>query len=818
MITWCSAAQRSLAAYGTLPQHQCSSASLAAGSAKMSKATDRARENLRVLSPTLAAAPGQASSYSAVAHGYIAPLGQRGPDGVYRSPIWRNEGAARPVQASSTSAGIPAAYSSPVRRGQKPTGEPIAGGRSPANRAPRAVFRAGRPTVSHVYAHEGKHGSIPRPAAYTSQIRLADGIQRRQRFGEGDYVSPIRRFAAAGEEEQAAAVKTSPNGSNCALLDQVGSPSPDRGPSTPSPSCPSPSASPTPSSPLRRNLLELLPAAEETRWDKKLVDQHVVLARHNDELVKTLSREAEHAAASSLAYSPSKALLQTSSTSQLDLDLSRVMTLSHRRRAAGVHGGKSKYEYLVIWRAAASSPVPTGVTGAVPRPSGQPSGVVMLSQPEPSWLSGAVLSRDSRCALLVQACDRRAISIEAAEEAASTAAASKSTIDALDRRSSSHALSEVEALLATFQDRPSSTSAVPDFGVAEAHAPTGPRETPGVANGMGLGLPPQMASKKLPSASTAYAYDHNQKSEQPSTPTDAGAVARREAEEAPAVGAQNGGHVSSNETEASAPETDVLTEEQRKRAARDARAHELRVAAQSALRDRVLGLTPAYGGTAPPPITPEAWAQAALATSDKSFDDSSSSGQQDRHANAADAGTTEDRVAASYARLATARKAEEEAWSPIILPNGNDPPPETVAQSLDPEPATAAVESAVIEPQNEVQADSGPEPGPPLESQPEPQPTTAAEQDATAGVIETAVAVTKGPEPEPEPVPGPGPGPVPEPEPEPEPEQQQQEQEPEATDGTLSLRAAVQVSSVATRARRRRDAREAARAAYSSVF
>eukprot|EP01043_Picozoa_sp_COSAG02_P071523 COSAG02_NODE_13105_length_1445_cov_2.480684_1_plen_441_part_01 len=428
----------------------------------MSEATDRARENLRVLSPTLAAAPGKASSYSAVAHGYIAPLGQRAPDGVYRSPIWRNEVAARLVQTSSPSA-APAAYSSPVRRGQKPNGEPIAGGKNPANKAPRAVFRAGRPTDTHVYVHESQHGSIPRPTAYTSPFRVADVIQHRKHFGEGDYVSPIRRFAAAAQEKQAAAVNASPEDTN---RDRVGSPSYTRGPSIRSPSRPLPSTSPTPSSPLRHNKLALLPAAEEAEWDTKPVEQHTVLARHNDELVKTLSQEAEQAAASSLVYSPSKSLVQMS---QLELDLSRVMTLSHRRRATGVHGGKSKYEYLVIWRAA-SSPVPTDDTGAVPRTFGQPSGVVMLSQPEPSWLSGAVLSRDSRCALLVQACDRRAISIEAAEEAASAAAASRSALDAVDRRSSSQALSEAEALLATFQDPPSSASSVPNVGVEEGHA------------------------------------------------------------------------------------------------------------------------------------------------------------------------------------------------------------------------------------------------------------------------------------------------------------------------------------------------------------
>ena len=85
-------------------------------------ATHRARENLRVLSPTLAAAPGKASTYSAVVHGYIPPLGQRDAGGLYLSPLRRNEDAMLPAAAAA------AAYDSPLRREL----QPIAGGRSPA--------------------------------------------------------------------------------------------------------------------------------------------------------------------------------------------------------------------------------------------------------------------------------------------------------------------------------------------------------------------------------------------------------------------------------------------------------------------------------------------------------------------------------------------------------------------------------------------------------------------------------------------------------------------------------------------------------------
>ena len=191
---------------------------------KMSSATHRARENLRVLSPTLAAAPGKASTYSAVVHGYIAPLGQRDPDGLYRSPFRRAEGSPNLAQPLSPSSAAPAAYTSPIRRGQQPIGEPLNGGKSPTNKAPRAVFRSGKPTTAHVYAHEGKHGSIPRPIAYSSKIRHAEIIEPRMHFAEGDYVSPIRRYAAA-DEQQARTVR--PEGSNDGLQGRGGALSPE---------------------------------------------------------------------------------------------------------------------------------------------------------------------------------------------------------------------------------------------------------------------------------------------------------------------------------------------------------------------------------------------------------------------------------------------------------------------------------------------------------------------------------------------------------------------------------------------------------------
>lgn len=558
-----------------------------------------------------------------------------------------------------TAAAAAVAYASPVRRGQKPTGEPIGDGRMPANKAVRALFQAGKPTTTHTYAHEGKHGSIPRPINYTSPIRQGEIVQRKVYFREGEYMSPIRRYGAVAEQPSPAEIVISTASKSLSYTSPI-----RRYDDTSEQSSAIDSETRIP---LRHKLLEGLPADEETQQTTKPTDEHQVLARHNDDIVRTLSPEAEPVVAGALTFTPSKSPQRITrlTDARPELNLSRVLTLSRRREAAGVYGGKSKYEYLVVWRptrSPANAGDATRDRGNEFAPPQQAfvrvaTGEIVVSQSETSWVSGAVLSRDSRCALLIEACDRREMSVAAADDAAPAAPSKEDTtkLDALYAKLSApkKALSKVDALSTTFHDGPSSQSAELDVsggGGCDGRHAAERQEAVEVASGvvvqdLGVGLALSAGSKKLLSLEAGL----------PPTVAQAAAAPKREAE-LPAAACEVHGSLLADHIQVA---QDI--EEQHKR-------EDLRITAERSHSQRDLGLTPSY--VPPTPTSAETWAEAALAMRISPFDGSATAatgtneGESGRnHAQQTNAGTKsgtditgKDRAATASERLALAGK------------------------------------------------------------------------------------------------------------------------------------------------------------------
>ena len=570
------------------------------------------------------------------------------------SPTWRS-GYSSTLDASEASAGLtpltprrsmasltpraqasislsPAGFQSPLRRGQTPAA------RSPVVHQPMEFSAV---STTHAYAREA-HGAIPHPV-YSSQIRQADVIKRRVYFGEKAYVSPIRRYAAV--PQPAAASPTPAAREWSAGGARLGTPSPTG------------RHSPPPFEPQS-------PADRAT----KLAQEHAVVTKHAEAMSASLAMSTPGVDASVLA-----------------VDLSRVLTLRDRRKAAGVNGGASTYEYEVVWRARRDT---------VPAPGGH----VHLISPTPSWLSGVALSKDDRCALLMQACDRRHMSFPGSAAPGAAAQVAVDSDDPYAYRQDAGLVSDaklqadVDAMMATFHS-PTPTAAAIYVSPEKA--------TAGAGATSGLGLPPAMASKKLPTSPGEKSP--LQKAE---TPADGEAAAADHVEE---------------------QQVDPVV------AKAEARAERLRIAEETLAA--VLSQK-AFDRAPPGWIDQKGWTQAALGmpatVSDTtiSYDGKTEAGLRSS-ALYADGTTTGqddcmDRVSMAYARLGKAREENDAMLSSLAQSIGQTYVP-TVATVYTPPPRKQ------------------PEPEPEEETEPEPEPeAAAAEEDAVLTVVTAAATEEEG--------------------------------------------------------------------------